>query len=78
MADRDGILVEITNSGSTIPAETMEKIFDPFFTTKAEGSGLGLAITQQIISSHKGNLKVRSKDNLTTFAIELPISAQHV
>ncbi|MBI5177849.1 MAG: PAS domain-containing protein [Nitrospinae bacterium] len=78
MDDHDGVVIEISNTGSTIDPDTMEKIFDPFFTTKSEGSGLGLAITQQIISLHNGNLKVRSKDNLTTFIIELPISAQYV
>lgn len=76
--DHDGIRVEVSNTGSTIPPEIMEKIFDPFFTTKSEGSGLGLAITQQIISAHNGNLKVDSRDNTTTFGIELPLSRANV
>ncbi len=77
LEDRDGIAVEITNTGSTIEIEIMEKIFEPFFTTKKEGSGLGLAITQQVIASHNGNLKVSSKNASTTFRIELPIVMQH-
>lgn len=77
-SDRDGILVEVSNTGAVIPADMMEKIFDPFFTTKAEGSGLGLAITQQIISAHNGNLKVKSQDNLTTFGVEIPIARANV
>ncbi|MEE8484174.1 MAG: ATP-binding protein [Nitrospinota bacterium] len=77
LEDRDGIAVEITNTGSTIEPEMMEKIFEPFFTTKEEGSGLGLAITQQVIASHNGNLKVASKNTSTTFRIELPIVIQH-
>jgi two-component system, NtrC family, sensor kinase len=72
------ILVEITDSGSGIPAEIQAKIFEPFFTTKptGEGSGLGLGIVRKIIDKHQGHIEVSSKPGQTTFRVWLPISKE--
>ena len=59
----DVVIIEIENTGSSIPDENLEKIFEPFFTTKGprKGTGLGLAITKTIIELHKGVIKIGNR-----------------
>ncbi|MDR4987320.1 MAG: [Fe-Fe] hydrogenase large subunit C-terminal domain-containing protein [Bacteroidales bacterium] len=71
---------QITDTGTGIPKENMEKMFEPFFTTKetGQGTGLGLPIIYGIIKMHSGNIKVESNDDAakgptgTTFYVTLP------
>jgi len=51
----------ITDTGSGIDGEHMEKIFQPFFTTKEDGTGLGLAIVKKIIETHGGEIRIGSR-----------------
>ncbi|ALG11527.1 signal transduction histidine kinase [Kibdelosporangium phytohabitans] len=70
-------VVEITDTGTGIPAEIKERIFEPFFTTKAvgEGTGLGLDITWRIIvNKHHGDVRVDSVPGKTTFHIRIPLN----
>jgi PAS domain S-box-containing protein len=68
------IQVVISDTGSGIPEEILNKIFNPFFTTKEMGSGLGLAISKRIIDDHNGNIMVKSRVGKgTTFYICLPV-----
>jgi two-component system, NtrC family, sensor kinase len=69
--------VEISDTGSGIPPEILNKIFEPFFTTKDDdkGTGLGLSITHDIVERHKGTIDVQSKvGEGTTFKIRLPLN----
>lgn len=73
LADSPCIEICITDHGTGIPQQLVEKIFDPYFTTKKKGSGLGLAITHSIIAKHGGNISVSSEEGQgTTFTILLP------
>ena len=47
------VVVEITDSGLGIPADSIDKIFEPFYTSKDRkgGTGLGLAVVRQIVES---------------------------
>ncbi|HKR95248.1 MAG TPA: ATP-binding protein, partial [Candidatus Angelobacter sp.] len=61
----DAIQVDISDSGSGIDPEHINKIYDPFFTTKSSpregqsrGTGLGLAVTYGIIQEHAGKIRV--------------------
>ena len=58
--DTNHVRITFSDSGSGIPAESLEKIFEPFYTTKARGTGLGLAITRQIIEQHHGEIHIDS------------------
>lgn len=72
------LLLVVSDSGSGIPQEILDKIFDPFFTTKPEGkgTGLGLSTVLSIIRSHKGFLTVESEVGKgSTFKIYLPVAA---
>lgn len=72
------IAVEVTDAGSGIPKEMLERIFEPFVTTKdpGKGTGLGLALVYSIIEDHQGRIEVTSplegKDYGTRFTILLP------
>jgi len=74
------VVVEISDTGSGIAAEHLNKIFDPFFTTKAigEGTGLGLSIIYGIIERHGGSIRVESRINQgTTFIVTIPVDAKN-
>ncbi|HEV8542704.1 MAG TPA: ATP-binding protein [Verrucomicrobiae bacterium] len=72
-ASEDAVWMSITDTGSGIPDEKLNRIFEPFFTTKKKGSGLGLMIVQRIIRDHAGRIDVESKPGQgTTFRVWLP------
>ena len=74
-ADEGGIRYTVSDSGSGIRYEDMEKIFDPFFTTKpvGRGTGLGLSICFSIIRRLGGTIEVASRQGQgTTFTVFLP------
>jgi PAS domain S-box-containing protein len=60
---KEGIMIEITDTGSGIPPEMLPKVFDLFLTTKesGKGTGLGLAVCQEIVKSHGGTIQITSK-----------------
>ena len=70
----DAVWVSISDTGSGIPEEKLNRVFQPFFTTKKKGSGLGLMIVQRIIRDHAGRIDVESKPGHgTTFRVWLPL-----
>ncbi len=71
------LLLTVSDTGTGIPQEYLDKIFDPFFTTKPEGkgTGLGLSTVLSIIRAHKGFLEIDSTPNVgTSFKIYMPTS----
>jgi len=69
------VRIAVTDHGSGIPAQHMDRIFDPFFTTKQKGSGLGLATSFSIARQHGGHLSAVSAPNSgSTFYLYLPAS----
>jgi signal transduction histidine kinase len=69
--------VDVTDTGSGIPASILPRIFDPFFTTKGEGegTGLGLSVNLGIAERHGGKILVESEVGKgTTFTLCLPVS----
>jgi PAS domain S-box-containing protein len=67
-------LVRVSDTGTGIPDEIMDKIFEPYFTTKPFGTGLGLTIVFKIVKEHFGDISVSSRvGEGTTVALSLPI-----
>jgi PAS domain S-box-containing protein len=69
------VQIIVTDSGTGIPPEIMEKIFEPFFTTKelGKGTGLGLSTVMAIVKSHQGIVNVYSEPGRgTAFRVYLP------
>lgn len=73
--DIDRLTISITDSGSGIPKEIIDKIFDPFFTTKevGKGTGLGLEIGRNVVLKHGGTITVSSVPGKTEFVVKLPM-----
>jgi len=69
--------LEISDTGTGIEPEILDKIFDPFFTTKKmdrmRGSGLGLSVVHGILQDQKGYITVDSSPGQgTTFSLFFP------
>ncbi|MEE9213534.1 MAG: PAS domain S-box protein [Thermodesulfobacteriota bacterium] len=74
---RDGaVQVNITDNGTGISPDEIDRIFEPFYTTKevGKGTGLGLWVSNGIINSFGGNIEVESEVyKETTFTISIPV-----
>jgi signal transduction histidine kinase/GAF domain-containing protein len=72
------VVVEVSDTGTGIDAETQRHIFEPFFTTKPAGvgTGLGLSVSYGIVQAHGGTITVESSAGRgATFRLTLPIAA---
>jgi PAS domain S-box-containing protein len=75
-----GVVVTIADTGCGIAREAIPRIFEPFFTTKGTtGTGLGLWVSKDIVSRHRGAIRLRSSLSAmhrgTVFTIFLPVDA---
>lgn len=74
----DCLYIQIENHGATIPEEKLERIFQQFYRldtarqSSTGGAGLGLAIAREIVERHGGRIKAESREEKTTFTIEIP------
>lgn len=66
--------VTVTDNGTGIPKEIINKIYDPFFTSKdvGKGMGLGLSITHQILERHRAHIEVDTRPGFTCFTLFFP------
>jgi two-component system, NtrC family, sensor kinase len=80
------VSVRVSDTGSGIAPEHIQRIYDPFFTTKTSpkegqnrGTGLGLSVTYGIIQEHSGKIRVENNAGAgTTFALDFPLSRKAV
>ncbi len=71
-SDNDVVII-VSDNGSGILEENIEKVFEPKFTTKTSGMGLGLAMVKNIVETYKGTITFNSeKDKGTVFRVTFP------
>jgi len=76
--DADIVILQLVNSGKTIPAEKLGRLFEQFYrmdssrASSTGGAGLGLAIAKEIVDLHGGLIKAESADEKVIFTVLLP------
>lgn len=74
-ARQNTVRIEVSDTGRGFPEEYRDNMFLPYFSTRKGGTGLGLAIVRQIISDHRGSIRVERNDpEGSKIIIELPLS----
>ena len=71
--EEENVCVIISDNGTGISEENLEKVFEPKFTTKSSGMGLGLAMVKNIVETYNGSITFTSKQGKgTTFRVRFP------
>ena len=72
----DTLTVKISNTGSEIAPDKLDKVFNKFYQADeshyTKGNGIGLAIVKRIVELHNGEISVLSENGITTFTVILP------
>ena len=74
-------VLAVSDDGSGISSDDLERIFEPFYSKKVigrSGTGLGLAVVWNVVQDHKGYIDVRSNGNSTTFELFFPITREEI
>lgn len=69
--------ISVSDRGTGIEEENLERIFEPFFTTKprGEGTGLGLSLSRKLLEANNGKIEVESVKGVgSTFRLLLPLA----
>ena len=74
-------LLSVSDDGSGISPEDLERVFEPFYTKKImgrSGTGLGLAVVWNSVQDHDGYINVRSSEKGTVFELYFPTTREQV
>jgi signal transduction histidine kinase len=67
------VSISVSDTGTGIKPEHLQRIFDLYFTTKEKGSGIGLSMVYRTVQMHDGEIEVQSTPGAgTTFRVLLP------
>jgi signal transduction histidine kinase len=72
----ENIKVDVSNTGSEIPRDKIEKIWTKFYQAdeshSTDGNGIGLPIVKRIVELHSGSVSVKSENCITVFSVVIP------
>ena len=78
----DYVILTISDTGTGISPDDMEKIFEPFYTKKKmgrSGTGLGMAVVWGTVKDHNGHIDVQSTEGKgTTFTLYFPVTRENL
>lgn len=76
VGEKEGkVILKVTDNGTGISEDNIDKIFEPKFTTKSSGMGLGLAMVKNIVETYNGTISFETEQGKgTIFMVELPKS----
>jgi signal transduction histidine kinase len=67
------VALTVADDGPGLPPKVQEHLFKPFATARQGGTGLGLAIVREIVSAHRGEIRLAETGvQGTVFRLELP------
>lgn len=69
------VILAVSDQGSGIPLENLDKLGTPFFTTKEDGTGLGLSVCYSIAARHNANIQIETGSTGTTFYVHFKLAA---
>ena len=75
------VVLSVSDDGSGISPNDLERIFEPFYTKKVmgrSGTGLGLAVVWNVLQDHQGYIDVTTDGNGTTFELYFPITRAEI
>ncbi|NLW91730.1 MAG: PAS domain S-box protein [Syntrophomonadaceae bacterium] len=72
----DEVIMSVTDEGTGIPSEVVDKLGTPFTTTKDKGTGLGLAICYSIVAHHEASIQPFSSPSGTQMVIKFKVPVQ--
>jgi two-component system sensor kinase FixL len=68
------VKVAVSDHGTGLSADKLDKVFQPFYTTKRDGLGMGLSISRSIIDAHGGRLWAENNPKQgATFYFTMPV-----
>jgi signal transduction histidine kinase len=69
--------LSVSDTGTGVPQEDLDKMFEPYFSTKEHGTGLGLAIARKAVEEHGGEIRAERREGQgTTLRIWIPLEAE--
>jgi two-component system cell cycle sensor histidine kinase/response regulator CckA len=75
------VILSVSDEGSGISSDDLERIFEPFYTKKImgrSGTGLGLAVVWNVVQDHKGYIDVKTGEDGTTFVLYFPVTSREI
>jgi len=71
--ENDAVIITVTDNGTGMSEETLQRAFEPLFTTRARGTGIGLANVKKIVEEHHGTVSLKSSPGEgTQLSLALP------
>lgn len=73
--DKEGIGVDVSDTGVGMPADIAKRVFEPLFSTKGgDGNGMGLSVAAGTMREHGGSIAVQSTEGKgTRFTLRFPV-----